>query len=426
MSNKNRARLGWILFAIAVAGALINLIVWASHLLAPPTPFDLAETLIWLLAMPVIFAVVAALIINRQPQNRVGWLMMLVAIANINPISTFIDGIAAPTVLTPGLFLLFWLEAWSWIPVIFPVFLIPLHFPTGRPPSPRWNWVNWLAVGLWVFFMVIIPFAETISLASGAWALPNPIGFIPDSVINGPFLIGWGIGLVTVIGASVASLFVRYRNAQAIEREQIKWLLYAGAFFAVTYALTFFLTPVDESQSGWGNLWFVLSILLIPIAIAIAILRYRLYDIDVIIRKTLVYGLLTALLAFVYFGSIVLLQTLFDRLTGQQSPIIIVLSTLLIAALFTPLRRRVQDVIDRRFFRKKYDAAQVLADFARHARDETDLDSLTAELARVVGETMQPERVGIVAGKFTQILRTAQFVMLFVTFTRRLSSKMET
>ena len=188
---------------------------------------------------------------------------------------------------------------------------------------------------------------------------------------------------------------MRYRNAQAIEREQIKWLLYAGAFFAVTYALTFFLTPVDESQSGWGNLWFVLSILLIPIAIAIAILRYRLYDIDVIIRKTLVYGLLTALLAFVYFGSIVLLQTLFDHLTGQQSPIIIVISTLLIAALFTPLRRRVQDVIDRRFFRKKYDAAQVLADFARHARDETDLDSLTAELARVVGETMQPERVNV-------------------------------
>jgi hypothetical protein len=175
-----------------------------------------------------------------------------------------------------------------------------------------------------------------------------------------------------------------------MEREQIKWLLFAAALFFLVYTIYFFLIDVQGLTILLG-----LSILLLPAAIGVAILRYRLYDIDLIIRKTLVYALLSGLLALVYFGLVVLLQSVFDSFTGQQSPIVIVISTLVIAALFVPLRRRVQAVIDRRFFRKKYDAQQVLAQFAQTARDETDMEALTAELMRVVQETMQPTAVDL-------------------------------
>ncbi len=183
----------------------------------------------------------------------------------------------------------------------------------------------------------------------------------------------------------------------ALLEMEIKWLLFAGAFFVVFYALTFFLTdPNDEWLSnGVHNLLFTLTILAFPVSIAIAIFRYRLYDIDIIIRKTLQYTVVTALLALIYFGSVLLLQRLFSDVTGEQSPLVLVVSTLLIAALFAPLRRRVQDGIDRRFYRKKYDAQQVLAAFARTARDETDMDALLAELERVIQETLQPEGVKV-------------------------------
>jgi peptidoglycan/LPS O-acetylase OafA/YrhL len=194
----------------------------------------------------------------------------------------------------------------------------------------------------------------------------------------------------------LAALVVRYRRAGRVERQQMKWLLVATALFAAAYIPVFLFTDFDFGPDAvfWSYLWMV-AMLLIPVAIGIAILRYRLYDIDVIIRKALLYAVLTALLALVYFGSIALIQGIVTAVSGQSSSVVIVLSTLAIAALFAPLRRRIQDVIDRRFFRKKYDAQRVLAQFAVTARDETDLDTLTAELARVVQETLQPEHVSV-------------------------------
>jgi hypothetical protein len=347
------------------------------------------------LAIPAVFAVLGALIVHQRPSNRVGWLMLVAALGSDIPTGVILGLMPPPEKVTLGIWLLATVDNWSWILLIFPIFLIPLHFPSGQPPTPRWRWVNWLALGLALLFIPLISLTTTIGPATQSWELPNPVGFIPLELLNGSFLTFWGIGLITIILGSVGSLFVRYRHAGIVEREQIKWLLYAGAFFAVTYALTFFLTPTDANSDAWGNLALTFAILLLPFAIAIAILRYRLYDIDIIIRKTLQYGVVTGLLALVYFGSIVLLQSLFDAVTGAQSPVVIVISTLLIASLFNPLRHRVQGFIDRRFFRQKYDAQQVLAQFAQTARDEVSLEVLRAELSHVVQETLQPEQVTI-------------------------------
>jgi hypothetical protein len=239
------------------------------------------------------------------------------------------------------------------------------------------------------------------------WLLPVWLGLmalfslqlLPDSLAFAP------VALYLVLG--VGSQGYRFaRRSNPIQRQQTKWVLFSFGFLVVMaiWSISILASSQSQQQFTARDLWvstiavslFTVSLAMLPISIGIAILRYRLWDIDVIIRKTLVYSVLTALLALVYFGIVVLLQGLFGRLAGvEQSTLAVVISTLAIAALFTPLRRRIQDAIDRRFFRKKYNAQQVLARFAQTARDETDLDALTAELVRVVDGTLQPESVSL-------------------------------
>jgi hypothetical protein len=392
MNQRRGVLLARLLFIACVGSGLSQCLIWQVHLIAPPTLNDAMQKWLWGFLLPLVFSGLGALIIARAPGNRVGWLLMITALGSVIPATMILENLLAPTHLTPGLFLLVWLEGWSWIPVIFPILLIPLYFPTGRPPSPRWNWVSRLAIGMWLFFILVGLFFEPIAPLNGAWSLPNPIGFIPVEVVNGPPMIVWGIGLITVVISSVVSLYVRYRRAQEVERQQIKWLLYAGALFAAVYALAVF--SVNESAFNvLSNLLFVASILAMPVAIAVAILRYRLYDIDVIIRRTLQYTLLTGLLALVYFGSVLLLQSLVQTMTGQSdSPLVIVISTLSIAALFNPLRRRIQAFIDRRFYRRRYDAERTLEAFTASLRQEVELDEISQNLLAVTIEAIQPER----------------------------------
>ena len=388
MSDKSMACLAWILCALVITMAVVT---WIFGLLDRPGDggflqiVDSAMTFI----MFVAFAVTGALIVAHQPRNTVGWLLLLEgALVFVWPLDIYFNSLGqAPT--QPSLLTLLglWIWGWMWLWYIFPLLFIPLFFPDGRPPSPRWRWVVALGLGLCLSFILFATFATDFKAQNDSWSVPNPVAFL----VGIPFPDGaWAVGLLSFAALCVVSLFVRYRRAQRMEREQIKWLLYAAALFFLVYTIYFFLKDVQRFSILFG-----LSILLLPAAIGVAILRHRLYDIDLIIRKTLVYALLSGLLALVYFGLVVLLQSAFDTFNSQQSPIIIVISTLVIAALFAPLRRRLQAVIDRRFFRKKYDAQQVLAQFAQAARDETEMEVLLADLLQVVQETMQPENCSI-------------------------------
>jgi hypothetical protein len=356
---------------------------------AGDTVLEIADTV----AQPIIFAafaVTGALIIARQPRNVVGWLLMIEAsLVFFWPLDTYFGSLTEapvdPSILT---YLGLWLYGWGWLWYIFPLLFIPLFFPTGRPPSPRWRWVVVLGLGLCAFFILFSTFMEDFLNPNETWLAPNPIGFLPADSFPDSL---WLVLLLSFAILCVASLFVRYRRAKRAERQQIKWLLYAAALFLVLYSIDLVLGGSNDLVGTLRG--FV--VVLLPSAIAIAILRYRLYDIDIIIRKTAVYAVLTALLALVYFGVIVVLQSIFESVSGEQSPISIVISTLVIAALFAPLRRRVQGFIDRRFYRRRYDSEKTLAAFGQFVRDETDLEALAAELLRVTEETMQPEQVFI-------------------------------
>ena len=224
----------------------------------------------------------------------------------------------------------------------------------------------------------------------------NPIGVLGKDTVER--LVGvWIAGLLALVVTCGVALFVRYRRANDTERKQIKWLLYASAVFLVVY-VGGFVSGLGGTVSFGGYIWgvfFGLSVITLPAAIGIAILKYRLYDIDLVISRTLVYDPLTATLVALYFGDIVVLQSVFVLLTGQQSTIAVVASTLAIAALFSPLRRRIQGFVDRRFYRNKYDAAKTLEAFSAKLRDETDLEALSDDLVGVVRETMQPAHVSL-------------------------------
>jgi len=394
---KRTTLIAWFAFAlivlISVGAALLD--AAATRQGGVPTPW------IAYLVGPV-FALVGALILAHQPGNRVGWLLILPGASAFVLVDAFltplVNGAAPlPPALMPGLWLALWYSNWNWTLLIFPLMWLMLLFPTGRPISRRWGWLVWVGVVLLLFLLLLATFGTPMKPGSGNadWSYPNPIGLIQNNGANESAVISFFFAIMPLwVVLCLAALAVRYRRARQVERQQMKWLFFATVVFVAAYVPVFLVADFDNATNVFNYLWMI-AMLLIPAAIGIAILRYRLYDIDLIIRKTVQYGVVTAVLALVYFGTIILLQSLVGQAMGEQSPIIIVLSTLLIAAMFNPLRRRVQTAVDRRFYRQKYDAAQTLAQFAQTARDEVELDELTAELLRVIQKTMQPKNLSI-------------------------------
>ncbi len=380
MRSRTATRLAWsacgltlVWMACALALAVLN-------------GSDVATAVIFPVSLTA-SATVGALVASRRPENPVGWFFLGSA------------GCFALTVVAaeyfrfglPGAEAMAWLVSWLWVPgVVLLLCFVPLYFPDGRLVSRRWRWLVRYAIVFSGGTAVFSAFKPGEIQQEG---IVNPLGVealrpIFD-VLEGPVFVLYFF----LLFASAASLVVRFRRSGSVARQQIKWLALAAVAIPV-----WFLTnaPIQEAAP---TLFVFLDALivssLIPLAAGIAILRYRLYDIDVVINRALVYGSLTASLALVYFGGIAVLQGLFRALTGQESSLAVVASTLAIAALFSPLRRRIQGFIDRRFYRRKYDAARTLGAFSVVLRDETDLDRLTPELLAVVRETMQPEHVSL-------------------------------
>jgi hypothetical protein len=344
----------------------------------------------------VSFSIIGAIIASRLPGNPVGWLFCaaasFIAVAYLSAEYAIYALLARPDSLPAGEALA-WLAFWAWIPSIGCIVLSLLLFPNGRLPSSRWRWLAWLSV------LVTIAGAIWVALSPGAignlGSIRNPLGI--EGLPRGYKPVQTIMSALLLV-AAVSTLGLRLLRTSGIEHQQIKW----PAFIAVMAAGGSILydTAISEAIGlrwlEWaGYVGLIAALVCFPISIGIAIVRYRLYEIDTLINRTLVYALLTAILAAVYFGAVVLLQRVFVALTGQQSTLAVVASTLLIAALFTPLRRRIQSFIDRRFYRRKYDARKTLEAFSAKLRNDSDLDALSEDLLEVVRETMQPAHVSL-------------------------------
>jgi len=339
-------------------------------------------------------AIVGAAVASRRPANPVGWLFLgsaLITAIKVLAGEYALYGIASNPGAWPLPYTLAWLSnTMNLVGPMMSFVLIPLYFPDGRPVSRRWAFVGWLSLGSLLVFTLLYAVAPVEAVQGSG--IQNPLGIEAFRPFVNAFeivVLVWFIGLIL---AAAASLVVRFLRSVGEERLQLKWFTYAAAILPVWFVLN---SPV---QNAFPHLFAVLDSLVIaavPIAAGIAILRYRLYEIDVIINRTLVYGVLSLLLGLIYFGAILLSQAALRTLAGGESSLAVVASTLVIAALFNPLRQRVQDFIDRRFYRKKYDAAKTLEAFSARLREETDLDRLCGELVSVVHQTIQPDHASL-------------------------------
>jgi hypothetical protein len=383
VTARTAARLAWSLCAACVAGIggllVLKVLNGAADLRSAP-----------LVAAPLAFSVVGALVASRQQRNPVGWQLLAVGLlltANLlGETYARYALITAPGSLPGGQYGT-WL-GWTYAPTvaILAIFL-PLYFPTGRLLSPRWRPVVWSGIGFLAFAVAgnaLWPGPQP--PLPGLDPVPNPVVFLPQATpLFELFRNLAGLCLLPGIAGAIAALVVRFRRSRGIERQQLKWFTYAAA-----------LAPVPgfvyEAAPSIFGLLRTLILPLVPISIGVAILRYRLYEIDRILNRTLVYGLLTAVLGLCYAaGSLVFVLV---SGTGADPPSwLVAAATLAAAAIFRPARRRIQAAVDRRFNRRKYNAAQTIQAFSSRLRDQIDLDTLSTELLAVVDQTMEPTRV---------------------------------
>jgi hypothetical protein len=398
MNERGARRLAWGAFVLWVLFLAASFVLDLATKPVPGTPGPADP---WFAPIPASFAIVGILILGRQPRNPIGWILMVIGLAWVVPLESY-GGFAYSRGL-PGGALFIALSGPTWAPPIGLMgTVLLLRFPSGKLLSSRWKKVEWLAVIAIFVTVVAILFTPGDLEDIGYPDVANPLGINAlEPILNA--LLVFLLLIPITIAASAVSLILRFRRSAGMERLQIKWLTSAAAAVALIYLIAI----LASLNSDWGGAttpqWMLFlqnasfaSFALIPIAIGFAILRYRLYDIDLVVNRTLVYGLLTALLVGVYVVLAVGLGAALRSVAEQENnSIVIAASTLAVAALFGPARRRIQAFIDRRFYRRKYDAVRTLEVFTARLREQVDLDSLADELVGVVRSTMQPAHISL-------------------------------
>jgi hypothetical protein len=407
--ERRRTAASWLAWSLATLSVMMFVAAIALHVLArsvdsPGEWSTLGAVGRVLSFLPFLaFPLVGALVASRRPRNWVGWILLadglLWTFGSVLD-SYHVYGLARPDSVSFPV-AVYALSQWLWVPAVglFTVYLI-LLFPDGRLPSRRWRPLAWFSGA--VMTLISAGIVLNPGPLEGFEGMRNPFGLEQYPWIIEAFPVVLPL-LPLCILASASSLVLRYRRAGGEVREQIKWIAFAALFVGVQFMIdigaSVLLVPTTASREpGWlaflDQVGFI-SFASVPIAVGIAVLKYRLYEIDVIINRALVYGPLSAMLALIYVGGVVGMQAVFRALTGQESTLAVVASTLAIAALFNPLRRRVQSFVDRRFYRNRYDARKTLEAFSVKLREETDLEALNSDLVGVVRETMQPAHVSL-------------------------------
>ena len=397
------SRIAWTLWGLALVLAAFGLLfgILAFRAPLPEGRGPLLASIVVQDAVVVLYGGLGVLIASRHGRNLIGWIFCFVAVSL--GILSFASGYADYALYArddslPGAVLAAWVASWLFIPAVYvSMCYLFFLFPDGRPASWRWRPVIWAAS-----IVAVVATLATALEPGRLFSFPtveNPFGLAePFGRIAAVANDITDLTAILVFLVSLASMVTRLRGARGRERLQLKWITYAAALTAVSFAVAFLAGSLPDTWRPVSDLFFLAGVVgfaAIPVAAAIAILKYRLYDIDRIINRTLVYAALTGVLVAVYVGGVVVLQTLFRSLTGGESTLAIVASTLAIAALFQPLRRRVQGFIDRRFYRRKYDAARTLETFSARLRDEVNVDHLSEEFVAVVEHTMQPAHAAL-------------------------------